>query len=136
MADLLSPERRSANMSRIRSKGSVPEITVRQMAHQLGFRFRLHQKDLPGRPDLVFPRLRKIVFVHGCFWHQHQKCREGRIPASNRDYWAPKLERTQVRDRRAMEMLEADGWRLLTIWECELEQSLEWSERLREFLAE
>ena len=94
---------RSANMRAIRSKGMRPELAVRSLVHKLGYRFRLHRKDLPGKPDLVFPSRRKVIFVHGCFWHSHQGCKAAHIPKSNLDYWIPKLERNRARDARNIE---------------------------------
>lgn len=121
-------------MSRIRSKDTVPELLVRRAAHALGYRFRLHRKDLPGKPDLVFPRLRSVIFVQGCFWHLHQGCREGRIPRSRREYWEPKLKRNVERDLAALAQLEASGWRVLTIWECEVNDGEALRGRLSAFL--
>lgn len=117
--DRLGPAARSAHMRRIRKIDTKPEIVVRRMAHALGLRFRLHRRDLPGTPDIVFPRHRKIVQVHGCFWHQHEGCRLARQPKSRLDYWLPKLARNMERDRTAAEQLAALGWEALTIWECE-----------------
>lgn len=111
---------RSANMSAIRSKDTKPELKVRRAAHAMGLRFRLHRRDLPGNPDLVFPRHRIALFVHGCFWHGHGCKRGGSGPKSNTSYWAPKIERTQKRDAAAREALEARGWRVVVLWECEL----------------
>ena len=119
MSDRLSPEERSAHMRRIRKVDTKPELTVRRIAHRLGYRFRLHQHDLAGTPDLVFPRLRKVIFVHGCFWHQHD-CRLGaKQPSTNTAYWLPKLTRNIERDRLARRRLEDDGWGVLVIWECQ-----------------
>ncbi|WP_259397709.1 very short patch repair endonuclease, partial [Burkholderia cepacia] len=109
---------RSDNMRRIRSKDTAPEMAVRRLTHGLGYRYRLHRKDIPGKPDLVFPARRKVIFIHGCFWHQHPGCREGRPPKSNAAYWLPKLERNQQRDKAALEKLAALGWNALVIWEC------------------
>ena len=109
---------RSANMRAIRSKDMQPELKVRSIVHRLGYRFRLHRKDLPGKPDLVFPSRRKVIFVHGCFWHSHGS-KVSHTPKSNFDYWGPKLERNVSRDRRNIEALRAAGWRALVIWECE-----------------
>lgn len=120
MSDHLSPEARSAHMSRIRKTGTKPEIRVRRTAHRLGYRFRLHRDDLPGTPDLVFPRLRKIVQVHGCFWHQHAGCRLARQPKSRLDYWLPKLERNRARDLETTAALKALGWSVLVVWECQV----------------
>jgi DNA mismatch endonuclease, patch repair protein len=121
MTDKLKPADRSRNMASIRSKGMKPELAVRKAAHRLGFRFRLHRKDLPGKPDLVFPKYRAAIFVHGCFWHQHAepKCLDGRPPKSNLGYWGPKLKRNLERDALAHAQLEAQGWRVMVIWECE-----------------
>lgn len=133
--DKLSPARRSHNMSRIRSKNTVPELVVRRTAHALGYRFRLHRKDLPGKPDLVFPRLRAVIFVQGCFWHLHEGCREGRIPGSRREYWEPKLTRNVDRDRAAQGRLTALGWSVLTVWECEVKDAEALRGRLADFLS-
>ena len=110
-------------MRRIRSKDTNPELVLRRLIHGLGYRFRLHRKDLPGRPDLVFAKRRKIVFVHGCFWHQHPDCREGRIPSSRLDYWVPKLKQNQIRDAESRARLEEQGWSVLVVWECELKDT-------------
>lgn len=106
-------------MQRIKGRDTTPELLVRRLIHAMGFRYRLHRKDLPGRPDLVFGPRRKIIFVHGCFWHQHDACRAGRLPGSNTGYWAPKLRRNIERDAAARSALEAKGWNVLVIWECE-----------------
>jgi DNA mismatch endonuclease (patch repair protein) len=119
MADKISPERRSANMARIRSKDTTPELAVRRLAHRLGYRFRLHARHLPGQPDLVFARRRKVIFVHGCFWHRHEGCQDCSDPKTRRDYWVPKFERTIDRDRRSVNLLKDAGWQSLVIWECE-----------------
>src|SRR5437764_15346089 len=107
MADKLSPARRSANMARIRSKDSAQEMVVRRLVFSLGYRYRLHAAKLPGKPDMVFASRRKVIFVHGCFWHQHQACREGRAPGSNTGYWTPKLQRNVRRDAEAQAALRA-----------------------------
>lgn len=114
-----SKEAISAHMRRIRKTDTKPELVVRCVVHKMGYRFRLHRRDLPGTPDLVFPRLRKIIFVNGCFWHQHD-CRLGaKKPSSNQGYWLPKLIRNVERDRQALARLEVAGWDVLVIWECE-----------------
>lgn len=120
--DTLTPQRRSENMRRIRSKGMQPELEVRKLIHRLGYRFRLHDPQLPGKPDLVFSSRRKIILVHGCFWHQHKanKCKIARVPKSNLSYWAEKLSRNVKRDKVHKKALTARGWRVLTIWECEV----------------
>lgn len=111
---------RSENMRRIRSKNTVPEIVIRRLVYGLGYRYRLHRKDISGKPDLVFLGRRKVIFIHGCFWHQHPVCREGRPPKSNAAYWLPKLERNIERDRAVRTQLTAAGWDVLVIWECEI----------------
>ena len=107
--DKLTPERRSENMRRIKNKGMKPEMAVRRLVHGLGYRYRLHRKDLPGRPDLTFGPKRKVIFVHGCFWHQHSQCREGRPPGSNAGYWGPKLARNVERDAQHLASLKELG---------------------------
>jgi DNA mismatch endonuclease (patch repair protein) len=107
-------------MRAIRSKDTGPEMTIRRLVHRLGYRFRLHAKKLPGAPDIVLPSRRKIIFVHGCFWHMHESCRDGRIPQSREEYWRPKLYRTRERDQTNVDALSSLGWESLIIWECEL----------------
>ena len=133
MADKITPARRSENMRRIKSKGMKPEMIVRRLVHGLGYRYRLHRRNLPGKPDLVFGPRRAVIFVHGCFWHQHD-CRDGRVPSSNQDYWKPKLARNVERDAQVRRKLEALGWRLLVIWECEINDKVALSDRLIAFL--
>lgn len=118
MTDHLSPELRSENMRRIRSKGTSPEMTVRRTAHALGYRFRLHRKGLPGAPDLVFSSRRKVIFVHGCFWHRHKSCSRATMPKTNTSYWKQKFKATVERDRRNMKKLKEIGWSPYIIWEC------------------
>ncbi len=116
--DNLTPEQRSHTMAVIRAKDTKPELIVRSMVHRMGFRFRLHERTLPGRPDLVLPRHRKVVFVHGCFWHLH-RCRWGQVVVkSNCDYWAEKRSMNRVRDQRTNRLLRSQGWSVLTVWEC------------------
>ncbi|MEO1039651.1 MAG: DNA mismatch endonuclease Vsr [Pseudomonadota bacterium] len=135
MVDRLTPERRSRLMSRVRSKDTSPELRVRRIAHALGYRFRLHRRDLPGKPDLVFPRLKKTVFVHGCFWHRHPGCRKATMPKSRTEFWQEKFDRNVARDERALEELKVLGWRVLVIWECETKSDDALRQRLAEFLA-
>ncbi|MBI1784969.1 DNA mismatch endonuclease Vsr [Candidatus Sumerlaeota bacterium] len=120
--DTLSPKRRSENMRRIKSTGMKPEMAVRRLVHRMGYRYRLHDLRLPGKPDLVFPSRRKVIFVHGCFWHQHPSSRCGivRRPKSNRDYWNQKLKHNRERDARNRTQLRRIGWKCLVIWECQI----------------
>jgi len=124
---------RSENMRAIRSKDTLPEMTVRSLVHRLGYRFRLHRQDLPGKPDLVFSVRRKVIFVHGCFWHSHA-CKSGLIPKSNRDFWLPKLRANKARDKKNIEALTQQGWRALVIWQCELKDSRAVGLRIKRFL--
>lgn len=119
MADTLTPEARSAHMRRVRGADTLPERTVRALLHGAGFRFRLHRKDLPGRPDIVLPRYRTVVLVHGCFWHRHPGCRASRVPSTRPAWWEAKLARNVERDREVAEALVAAGWRVVVVWECE-----------------
>lgn len=118
--DNLSKQERSERMSRVKSADTGPEMIVRRMVHGMGFRYKLHVRDLPGTPDLVFPRLGKIIFVHGCFWHQHPGC--GRLPKSRQDFWTGKLSQNRVRDIRNQRKLRYLGWRILIVWECQLKR--------------
>jgi len=120
MVDHLTPEQRHVLMSTIRSKDTLPERVVRKTVHGLGFRFRLHKKDLPGKPDLVFPRIKKVIFVHGCFWHGH-KCKS--IPKSNVEFWKDKLSRNIARDKKNIRELKKLGWTALVVWECRTRNS-------------
>ena len=117
--DIVDSKRRSKMMSRIKGRDTVPEIAVRRIAHRLGFRFRLYRKDLPGCPDLVFPRFRAVVFVHGCFWHRHCGCRYAYLPKTRVRFWNDKFRGNVARDRRNEAALREIGWRVLVIWECE-----------------
>lgn len=134
MVDTVSAEERSRIMSRIRSKDTKPEMAVRRILHRLGYRYRLHRPDLPGRPDLTFPSKKKVIFVNGCFWHNHHGCAKARIPSSNRDYWQTKLEKNRIRDSRNLILLKRGGWTPLTIWECELSDPAALTEKLTAFL--
>ena len=117
--DIVDKARRSAMMARIRGKDTKPEILVRRAAHALGYRFRLHRKDLPGSPDLVFPGRMKVILVHGCYWHRHPGCRYAYEPKSNPEFWQDKFEKNQIRDQRALTDLVALGWDPMIVWECE-----------------
>jgi DNA mismatch endonuclease (patch repair protein) len=132
--DKISTERRSANMRNIRSKDTAPELVLRKLIYGLGYRYRLHRRDLAGRPDIVFPCRRKAIYVHGCFWHQHSGCREGRLPASRLEYWEPKLRRNRDRDAANQARLEAEGWKVLVIWECQTKETAPLTEGLKHFL--
>jgi DNA mismatch endonuclease (patch repair protein) len=132
--DVFTHEQRSAVMARIRGKDTKPEIIVRSMAHALGYRFRLHRRDLPGTPDLVFPRLEKVIFVHGCFWHQHPGCRYAYQPKSNSPFWKAKFSDNRTRDDRALKTLRSLGWKVLVVWECQTHKSEQLLGRIRKFL--
>jgi DNA mismatch endonuclease (patch repair protein) len=120
MVDSLTPSERSIRMSKIRGKNSAPELALRKAMHALGFRFRLHYKTLPGKPDLVFPKYKTVVFVHGCFWHRHAACKVANMPKSNAAFWMDKFDKNVARDLRVVHSLENLGWRVFVIWECEL----------------
>lgn len=121
-------------MRRIRSKNTVPEFTVRRIVHAMGFRYRLHVPSLPGKPDLVFARLSKIIEVRGCFWHQHRGCIDSHIPKSRVDYWGPKLQGNERRDRANIRVLRSLGYRILIVWECETRHEIRLTAKLRKFL--
>jgi len=135
MTDLFSAAKRSEIMSRVRARDTRPEKVVRSTIHRMGYRFRLHVRTLPGCPDIVLPRLRKVIFVHGCFWHGHAGCRRGKPPASNVDFWNTKIQLNIKRDLSAQAELRASGWDVLVVWECELRDSTLLTEKLRSFLA-
>jgi DNA mismatch endonuclease (patch repair protein) len=134
--DTLSPAARSERMARIKGKNTGPEIVVRRLAHALGYRHRLHASKLPGRPDLVFPGRRKVVFIHGCFWHRHQarSCKLARLPKSKLDFWGPKLEGNAKRDEKVRRRLRGLGWQSLVIWECQVKNKTALERKIRRFL--
>ena len=134
MVDTLTPQQRSERMSRVKGKDTKPEILVRKLAHSMGYRFRLHRKDLPGSPDLVFPVRRKVIFVHGCFWHGHENCRRGQRPKTRTKFWKEKIETNRRRDSRVRAELENLGWAILVVWECQLTSLEELTAKLRTFL--
>jgi DNA mismatch endonuclease (patch repair protein) len=135
MTDVHTPAQRSFNMSRIRNRNTRPEMVVRSLVHRMGYRYRLHRKDLPGRPDLVFPSRRKIIFVHGCFFHMHD-CRYGRVtPKQNAEFWQAKRLSNVERDHRNLVALERDGWKVLEVWECQTRSPELLEGTLRDFLA-
>jgi DNA mismatch endonuclease (patch repair protein) len=132
--DTISKVRRSENMRRIKSKGTKPELAVRMIVHRMGYRYRLHSRDLPGKPDLVFRARKKVIEVRGCFWHRHRGCREAHIPKSRANYWLPKLTHNEQRDKQNGRELHALGWRVLVVWECEVDAAKQLSTKLRKFL--
>jgi DNA mismatch endonuclease (patch repair protein) len=133
--DVFSQEKRSAVMRRVKGKDTSPELTVRKALTRLGARYRLHRKDLPGSPDVVLPGRRLALFVHGCFWHGHDCARGARVPKANRDYWVGKVARNRARDETSRAALAALGWRVETLWECELKDTAALRERLERLLA-
>lgn len=118
--DKVSKEQRSRNMAAVRSRNTKPELLVRKALHRLGYRFRLHRKDLPGNPDIVLPGYRLCIFVHGCFWHRHAGCKRATTPATNTEFWIEKFNRNAVRDEKAIRQLRDTGWRVEVIWTCEI----------------
>ena len=133
-SDVYSPEKRSAVMRRVKGRDTRPELAVRKALTRLGARYRLHRPDLPGKPDIVLPGRRLALFVHGCFWHGHDCARGARVPKQNRDYWVAKVERNRARDARNRKALAALGWRVETIWECDLQDAPALEQRLRALL--
>lgn len=132
--DNISPSERSEIMSRVRSKNSRPEMLVRCLVFAEGYRYRLHDKRLPGCPDLVFRSRAKVIFVHGCFWHRHEGCALARLPKSRLDFWEPKLEANRQRDAFNKRQLEREGWKMLTIWECQIKDIERLKRTIRGFL--
>ena len=130
MADVVSPEVRSRMMSGIRGKDTKPEMIVRRGLHAMGFRYKLHDKRLPGRPDLVLPKYRAVIFVHGCFWHKHD-CKYFKWPKTRKEFWRSKIEKNVARDKTAMEVLKNSGWRVAVVWECSFRDASDVSERIR-----
>lgn len=120
MTDHLTKAKRSWNMSRIRSKNTKPEQIVRSLLHRMGYRFCLYRKDLPGKPDIVLPKYKTVVFVHGCFWHRHKGCKRCTTPSTNQQYWLNKFKRNQAKDKLTLQQLKYIGWKTIIIWECEV----------------
>lgn len=135
MADTVTKEQRSLNMSLIRSKETKPEVFARSILHRLGFRFRKHVRQLPGKPDIILPKYKTAIFVHGCFWHQHKGCKRATIPKSNIDYWIPKLKGNVERDKQHRKNLEELGWNVAVIWECETKKADELIEKIKTIFA-
>lgn len=133
--DTFSPAERSRIMALVKSKNTTPELYVRKLIHGMGYRFRLHDKTLPGKPDLVLSRLRTVVFVHGCFWHQHSRCKRAAMPTSRIDYWKQKFARNKIRDAANRKALRKLGWRIIVVWECELRRPEHLERRLKTLLS-
>ena len=134
MADTVSQAKRTEIMSSVKQRHTKPEIIVRKILHRHGFRFRLHNKKLPGTPDIVLPKRKAVIFVHGCFWHQHEGCRKSRRPTSNVEFWNEKLDRNIARDNRKEFELEKSGWKVLTVWDCEIKNEDSLIEKLENLL--
>ncbi len=135
MPDVFSPEERSRIMAKVRGKDTSPEKLVRSLLHRMGYRFRLHATHLPGKPDIVLPRHKKVIFVHGCFWHQHEGCPRAARPSSNTDYWNRKLDRNVIRDCDNRQKLEYLGWQVLIVWECETNDQERLVKKLQHFMS-
>ncbi|WP_458391732.1 very short patch repair endonuclease [Rhizobium laguerreae] len=135
MVDRISPERRSQNMARIKGHNTAPELRVRKLLHRLGYRFRLHSKDLPGTPDIVLAKHRSVIFVHGCFWHRHPGCRLSYMPKSRLDFWSKKFQANVKRDQEAIDLLQSVGWRVLVLWECETKDDRVTEKAIHQFLS-
>jgi DNA mismatch endonuclease (patch repair protein) len=132
--DHVAPEKRSLIMAAVRSKNTKPEMAVRRLVHGLGYRYRLHAKELPGHPDLAFPSRKKIVFVHGCFWHRHPRCRYATSPKTRVAFWNEKFEKNVARDRRDRRALKKAGWAVMIVWQCELKNLERLARRIDDFL--
>ena len=127
-------EQRSRNMSAIKSKNTKPEITVRKLLHSMGYRFRLHRKDLPGSPDIVLPKYKTVIFVHGCFWHRHQNCKYASNPKTRREFWEKKFKENIERDKKTQEKLKNLGWKTKIVWECEIKKQDKIIKKIEDFL--
>lgn len=136
MADVFTPEKRSRIMARVKGSNTRPELLVRSLIHRMGFRFRLHRRDLPGCPDIVLPRHRKVIFIHGCFWHGHEGCHRSARPTSNQDFWEKKLSGNIERDKRNVLELKELGWKVLVVWTCETKETERLIAILSRFLTE
>jgi DNA mismatch endonuclease (patch repair protein) len=136
MTDIFSPSERSAIMARIRSRDTLPEMVVRKLLHRLGYRFRLHRSTLPGTPDIIFASRRKVIFVHGCFWHGHAGCRKSALPKTRHRFWLAKISGNLQRDRSARARLSRSGWKSFVVWQCQLRDLVKLEKKLRRFLAD
>jgi DNA mismatch endonuclease (patch repair protein) len=134
VADNITPQIRSSIMSRVKGRNTKPERTVRKLLHAMGYRFRLHRKDLPGKPDIVLPKYQSVIFVHGCFWHGHEGCKRAARPTSNIEFWNSKLDSNIKRDAEAQKNLKEQGWKYLVIWQCEMRNLTTLQARLKQFL--
>lgn len=132
--DVFSREKRSQIMSRVSGKNTKPEIAVRSLLHNLGFRFRLYRKDLPGKPDITLPKYKKVIFVHGCFWHGHEDCPRSKRPLTNEEFWREKLDKNIERDKETLTALKELGWDVLTVWTCEVKDTNKLKTKLLSFL--
>ena len=134
LGDIFTPEKRSQIMARIGSKNTKPEIAVRKLVHSLGYRFRLHDVKLPGKPDIVLPRHRKVIFINGCFWHGHKDCPRSTLPSTNVTFWKDKIAKNIIRDKRSLRKLRCDGWRAMVVWQCEMRDPERVTQRLNRYL--
>jgi DNA mismatch endonuclease (patch repair protein) len=134
MADVFSEEKRSWIMARVRGRDTKPEIIVRSFVHRMGYRFRIHCRELPGNPDIVLPRHRKAIFVHGCFWHGHKRCPRSKRPTTNMSFWDQKLDRNVLRDKKSLRALRRNGWNVLVVWQCETRNPKKLLRKLARFL--
>ena len=134
MMDVFTKKKRSWIMSRVAGRNTQPEIIVRKRIHRMGYRFRLYEKKLPGNPDIVLPRHKKVIFVHGCFWHQHKNCGRSKRPSTNKEFWDKKLDRTIERDRKNKRLLKELGWCVLTVWQCQTHDIKSLDQQLSKFL--
>lgn len=136
MADVFSESKRSSIMAQVRSKDTKPELVVRSILHRLGYRFRIHRKGLPGKPDIVLPKHSTVIFVNGCFWHGHPDCKRSSLPKSRQDFWKEKIEANVERDRRAQEKLTKQGWNVVIVWQCQISSESDWAKSLMESIHE
>jgi DNA mismatch endonuclease, patch repair protein len=135
MPDVFPPTKRSQIMSKIGQRNTKPEIIVRKLLHRMGYRFRLHRQDLPGSPDIVLPKYKTVIFVHGCFWHGHSECPRAKLPETNQEFWENKIEKNRLRDRRNAANLAKLTWQVITVWQCELKDMEALCKRIRHALS-